>query len=131
MKKSLTRYISWYLMVAMFIIGIAPRADAGLVPSELMIVSQIDRTADFEKIQKVLEMKMVGDRLEKFGLTKDEIQKKLTTLSDQQIHGLALRIDDLKVGKDDVVGAVVVILVVAILVVLLLQLSGRRVIVTR
>jgi len=131
MNIPLMRYISWYLVIAMFIIGIAPRVEAGLAPSELIAMSQIDRTADLEKIQKVLEMKMVRERLEKFGFTQDDVQKRLNNLSDQQMHKLALQIDDLKVGKDDAVGLLIVLLVIAILVVLLLQLTGRRVIVTR
>lgn len=131
MKMLFMRHISWYLIAVMFVIGITPKADAGLMPSELIALSQADRTADLEKIQNVIEMKIITERLGKFGLTQDEIQKRLGSLSDQQIHKLALQIDDLKVGKDDALGVVIALLVIAILVVLLLQLTGHRVIVTK
>lgn len=131
MSMPLMRHISWYLIIAMFIIGITPRADAGLAPSALIAMSQTDRSADLEKIQKVIEMKMVSERLEKFGLAQDEIQARLGNLSDQQIHKLALQIDDIKVGKGDVLGVIIALLVIAVLVVVLLQLTGQRVIVTK
>ena len=113
----------------MFLIGIAPRVEAGVVPSELIAMSQTDRTADMEKVRKVIEMKMVGERLGKLGLTQNEVQTRLNSLSDQQLHKLALQLDDLKVGRDSGLGIVIALLLIAILVVLLLQLTGHRVIV--
>lgn len=130
MSMPLMRHISWYLIIAMFIIGITPKADAGLAPSAMIAMSQADRSADLEKIQKVIEVKMVSERLEKFGLTQDEIQARLGSLSDQQIHKLALQIDDIKVGGD-ALGVIIALLVIAVLVVVLLQLTGQRVIVTK
>ncbi len=129
MRIPLMKHISWYLVVAMFIIGIAPRVDAGLAPSELIATSQTDRAADLEKIRKVLEMKVVSERLGKFGFTQDEIQSKINNLSDQQMHKLALQIDDLKVGRDDALGIIIALLVIAILVIVVLQLTGHHVIV--
>ena len=128
MRIPLMKHVSWYLIIAMFIIGIAPKADAGIAPSEIIVMSQVDRTADLGKIQKVLEMKMVRERLEKLGFA--EIQSKLSSLSDQQMHNLALQIDDIKAGGDGL-GIVIALLVIVILVVLLIQLTGHRVVVTK
>ena len=130
MSMPLMRVVAMYLIIAMFIIGITPKADAGLAPSAMIAMSQADRAADLEKIQKVIEVKMVSERLEKFGLTQDEIQARLGSLSDQQIHKLALQIDDIKVGGE-VLGVIIALLVIAVLVVVLLQLTGQRVIVTK
>ncbi len=129
MKTILMRQVSWYLIVAMFLIGIAPKVDAGIAPSELVAMSQTDRAADMERIRQVIESKMVGERLGKLGFTQDEIRTRLQGLSDQQIHKLALQLDDLKVGRDDGLGIIIAILVIAILVVIFLQLTGHRVIV--
>jgi hypothetical protein len=129
MRIPLMKHLSWYLIIAMFIIGIAPKADAGIAPSEIIVMSQVDRTADLGKIQKVLEMKMVRERLEKLGFAQDEIQSKLSSLSDQQMHNLALQIDEIKVGGD--LGIVIALLVIVILVVLFIQLTGHRVVVTK
>ena len=129
MRIPLMRHVSWYLVIAMFIIGIAPRVDAGLAPSELIAMSQTDRAADLEKVRKVLEMKVVSERLGKFGFTQDEIKSKINNLSDQQMHKVALQIDDLKVGSDDALGIIIALLVIAIIVILILQLTHHRVIV--
>ncbi len=131
MRILLMRQVAWYLVFAMFIIGIAPKAEAGFTPSEVIALSKVDRAADLDRVQKTLETKMIRERLEKFGLTQDEINSRLARLSDQQVHRLALQLDDLKVGKDDALGVIIALLVIAILVVLLLQLTGHRVIVTK
>jgi len=128
MRIPLMKYIACYLVFAMFMISIVPRVGAGFIPSEIIAPPQLDRTADLQKIQKVLETKMVRERLENLGFTESEIQKRLNQLSDEQIHNLALNIDQLKVGGNGL-GVVIVILVIAILVVLLLQLTGHKVIV--
>lgn len=124
------KYISWYLVIVMFVIGIAPRVDAGLSPSETIAIPQFDRVSDIQKIQNFIEMKMVKERLEKLGFTQDEIQARLSQLSDQQIHQIALKLDDLKLGGDGL-EVVVLLLVIVILVVLLLQLTGHKIIITK
>lgn len=98
MRILLIKWITWYLVMAMFVIGITPKVYAGFSPSEVIALSPAERSADVQKIQKFLEMKKVGERLQEFGLTPDEIQARLSQLSDQQIHQLALKLDDLKVG---------------------------------
>jgi hypothetical protein len=123
------RYVAWYLVVVMFIIGIAPKVDAGLVKSEIIPLAYMDRSADLEKIQKVLETKAVSKRLAQLGLTQDEIQNRLTQLSDQQIHQAATKLDDLKIGGDGL-GLLIAVLVVIILAIVILQLTGHKVIVT-
>ncbi len=130
MRVPFMKEFAWYLVFAMFIIGIVPRVEAGFAPSELIALSKADRAADMEKIQKTLETKMIRERLEKLGFTQDEINSRLGQLSDRQMHQLALHLDDLKVGGD-ALGIVIALLVITILVVLLLQLTGHRVVVTK
>jgi len=123
------KHVAWYLVIAMFIIGVAPRVDAGLVESEITPLMQVDRTTELEKIQNFLETKAVSKRLEQFGYTQKEVQERITQLSDQQIHQIATKLDDLKIGGDGA-GIVIAILVVVILVIVILQLTGHKVIVT-
>lgn len=127
MRDPFFRLISWYLVGAMFLIGIAPRTEAGFSPSA-MIEADGNRQSDLAKIQQVIETKMVRERLEKFGFTRDEINSRLSQLSDQQLHQTAQNLDDIKVGGD-ALGVIIALLVIAILVVVLLQLTGRRVII--
>lgn len=128
MRIPLMKYIAIYLTFAMFILGIVPRVDAGFVTSEIITHQQIDRTADLQKIQKVIETKIVRERLENLGFTQDEIQTRISQLSDEQIHNLALNLDQLKVGGDGL-GVVVALLVIALLVVVIVYLTKHRVIV--
>lgn len=120
--------VAWYLVVAMFIIGIAPRADAAFSPSEQLALAQSDRAADLQKVQAALETKMVRDRLEKLGYAPGEIRARLGLLDDEQLHRLALNLDQLKVGGD-ALGVIVALLVIAVLVIVILQLTGHKVIV--
>ncbi len=122
--------ISWYLVFAMFLISIVPKVEAGFVDSDLSALSGIDRTKDIETIQKVLEMKAIKQRLENLGFTQEEINNRLSQLDDEQIHQLAIQLDELRVGGDGL-GVVIALLVIVILVVILLQITGRRVIVTK
>src|SRR4030065_1722568 len=115
MRIPLMRSVSLYWIFAMFLRGIAPKVDAGLAPSELIAMSQTDRNADLEKIQQVIEMKMVGERLWQLGFTQDEIRTRLNSLGDQQLHELALRLDDLNVGGDGGAGLTIVVLMILVL----------------
>ncbi|MFH2042723.1 MAG: PA2779 family protein [Acidobacteriota bacterium] len=128
MRIPFMKQVAWCLVFAMFIIGIVPRVEAGFAPSEIVALAKIDRAADLEGIQKVLETRMIKERLEKLGFTRDEISNRFSQLSDWQIHQLALQLDDLKVGGDGL-GVVIAILVIAILVVILLHLTGHKVII--
>ena len=123
--------ISCYLAIVMFIIGIAPRVDAAFAPSEIVGLVRTDRAADLGRIQKVLELKAVSERLKQLGFTREEVQGRLSQLSDRQVHQIALQLDDLKVGKDGALGIIIALLVIAILVVVLLKLTGHKVIVTK
>ncbi len=131
MKIPFMKHVSWYLVIAMFIIGIAPKIDASLVESEITPLKYVNRTADLKKIQKFLELKAISKRLEQLGLTQDEIHKRLSQLNDQQIHQISLKLDDLRIGKDDGLTLIIALLMIALLVVLILQLTGHKVIVTK
>ena len=127
MKGLFYRQIAWYLIAAMFIIGIAPKVDAGLSPSEF-IAAQFDRGQDSSAIRQVIENKMVSERLAQLGFTQEEVNSRLSQLSDQQLHKLAVNLDEIKTGGDGL-GLIIGLLVIAILVVILIQLTGHKIIV--
>ena len=129
MRIPLRKWIAWYLVLAMFVIGITPRVYAGFSPSEAIRLLPDERSSDVQKIQKFLEIKMVRERLKELGLSPDEIQARLNQFSDPQIHQLALKLDDLKVAGDDFLGVIILLLVIAILVVLLIQLTGHKIVI--
>ena len=129
MRIPLRKWITWYLVGAMFVIGITPRVYAGFSPSEVMNLSAAERSADLKKVQKFLEMKMVRERLKELGLTREEIQSRMDQISDQQLHQLALKLDNLTVAGDDGLGIIIGLLVIAILVVILVFLLQHRIVI--
>jgi len=128
MKMKMAKWVTWYMVTAMALIGITPRVDAAFSPSEALALLQSNQHSDLQKIQKVLESKMIREGLKALGFTQDEIQTRLSQLNEEQIHQLALKLDEMKVGGD---GAEVVIalLLIGILVVLIIYLSGHRVVI--
>ena len=120
--------LTWYLVAAMFVIGVTPNCFAGFSPSEITAPFQMERSHDLQKLQNFLETKMVRERLNDLGFTQEEIRMKLESLSDPQVHQLALRLDELKVAGDG--GAVLIIaLLVAILVVLIIYATGHKIVI--
>jgi hypothetical protein len=122
------KWMTWYLVAALFVIGITPRAYAGFAPSEGFALASGERASNLDKVQKFLEMKMVRERLKDLGFTPEEIQGKLKDLSDQQLHQLAVKVDDFKVGGDGL-GIIIAILVIAILVIIIIQLTGHKIVI--
>ena len=122
------KYIVWYLICAMFIIGIAPRLEAAFSPSEMLVLSPTARASDTETIRAALEHKLVRQRLADLGFSADEITARLSELSDEQIHYFASKLDQLRVGGDGL-GIIIGILVIVALVLLILHLTGHKVIV--
>ena len=129
MKRTFMRHVTWYLVVAMFVIGITPRVYAGFSASEVVGFSAIDRASDLGKIQNAIETKMIGERLKQIGLTPDEIQKKLSQLGDQQIHQLAQQLDELRVGGDSGWVAFGIVIGLAAIAVLVIYLSGHEIVI--
>ncbi|OPY72787.1 MAG: hypothetical protein A4E64_02775 [Syntrophorhabdus sp. PtaU1.Bin058] len=120
----------YYLAIAMFVIGIVPRVEAAFVPSQAIALPAADRAEDLGRIQTVLESKLVKQRLQDLGFAADEINARLSQMSDQQIHSFAQQLDDLRVGKDGL-GVVIAVLLIIILVIVMINLTtGHRVVVT-
>jgi Family of unknown function (DUF6627) len=127
MKRKLTNWVAWYMVTVMFLFGITPKVDAGFSPSEVIGQSQMDRSMDVEKVRKFLETKMIRERLHAFGFSQEEIQARLNLLTDDQIHQVALRLDELKVAGDGG-EAVIIVLLIAAVVLLVIYLMGYRVV---
>lgn len=121
MRRFSKRMLVSYLVVAMFAIGIAPNVNAGFSPSQLTGVMTESRQADLQCVRSFLEMKIVADRLAQLGFSPIEVQSRLSTLTDEQLHRLALKVNDIKVGGDGG-AAVIVVLVIVVLALIILRL---------
>jgi hypothetical protein len=122
MKKFLLRALVAYLVVAMFMIGITPQVDAGFSPSQMIGAGAAARDIDVQHVRSFLEMKVAADRFAQLGFTPGEVESRLSALNDEQLHQIALKVDQVKVGGDGV-GVVIAVLVIVVLVLLILRLA--------
>lgn len=121
-RNTLTvRNTTIFMIMVMTLISLAPRVEAGFISSGDSYTGAM-RDQDVSMITKVLENKVVKQRLQDLGFSEEEIQDRLSRLSDQEIHRLALQIDELTPGGD-VLGTVVVILLIIVLILVILRLA--------
>lgn len=122
------RQIALVLAFAMLAIGSVPAKSMAYVIGSDEVVAEHSREADIARIQRVLESKLVSDRLSQAGLTQDEINSKISQLSDDEVHSFASQLDSLYPGGD-ALGAVIALLIIVILVLVILKLSDRKIVI--
>ncbi len=127
MKVPFMKQAAWCLVVAFSLLAMAPQANAGLAPSTL-VLSDSERAQDLDTVRKALETKIVQERLLAFGFTNEEVSARLSLLSDEELHQLAAKADEIRVGGD---GAVAVILILVIAFLIYLVYTNQRVVITK
>ncbi|MBI1821503.1 MAG: PA2779 family protein [Nitrospirae bacterium] len=135
----LNKTVVLYLCMAILLIGAFP-ADlfamflSSSSPAEANPFSMFsaNREHDIKNVQKILETKLLQQRLKDLGLTAEQISSRISQLTDAQLHQISSKIDSMQTGGGgDGLGVIIALLVIAILVVVLLQVSGHKVIITR
>jgi len=104
---------------------------AGLAPSRSSGTTAIAsaRDADMVLAQRMLENKVVAQKLRDYGVTAEDAQIRLASMSDQDLHTLASASRGLPSGGDGATGAIIGVLIVVILVIVVLRLMNREVVV--
>ncbi|HEY3198507.1 MAG TPA: PA2779 family protein [Nitrospirales bacterium] len=127
LRQCCRKALTIYLILAMLVLGCLPYdAMAVMIPSDLEnagVSIGMDRDADIQKIQMVLESKLVMQRLSDLGLSVEEVQQSMAKLTTQELHNVASNLDGLQAGGD--LGLVIGILVVVVLVLLIIFLAKR------
>jgi len=123
---------SWtavFLVVSMGVLDIGPAA-AGLAPSRVSGATTIASTRDADLLvaQRVLENKVVAQKLRDYGVAPADAQARLANMSDRDLHTLASASKGLPSGGDGA-DALIGLLVVVILVIIILKLLHHDVIV--
>jgi hypothetical protein len=109
-----------YFMVWLIVIGCLPTEGMAMrIPSDATMTESgiTKRDADLQQIQTQLESKLVAQRLSDVGLTPPEVQERLASLTDEQLHQVAQNLDGLQSGGVlflilAIIGAVVVALAI-------------------
>jgi len=113
--------------MALLVLGSLPTdLMAALIPSDLDAAGLMvgaDRLADIQKIQSVLESKVVAQRLTDLGLSMQEVQQSMAKLTTEELHQIATNLDGLQAGGD--VGIIIAVLLVIALVLLIIFLAKR------
>ena len=137
-KYFINRTVIIYLCMALLVIGAFPADSFAMYlssssPASISVHSDsASREQNISNIQKVLETKVLQQRLKDLGLTAEQISSRISQLTDAQLHQISSKIDSMQTGGgDDGLGVIIALLVIAILVVVLLQVSGHKVIITR
>ncbi len=123
----LFRNTALVMVFLMALLGSIPRLDAAFIPSTESPEINI-QGKDLETVRQFIEQKAVKSRLEALGYSSEQIQSRLSGLSDQQVHQLASNIDSLATGGNGI-GAVIGLLVIILLVIVILKLLDKQIIV--
>lgn len=123
----LLRRIAIMLVVSMALISIVPQVEASFISSDESFSYNM-RQQDTATIKKVLEQKLVKQRLKVLGYSEDEVKARLDKLSDNELHRFATQLDTLTAGGD-ALGVLVAILVIVAIIALILFITGKRVVI--
>ena len=105
-----------------------PQAWAMLAPADLMTAASgksASRTEDLKTIQATLESKVIRQRLGEFKLTPEQVNQRMSQLTDAQVHQVATQMRTINPGGDGGLSIIVVLLVIGILVLLFVYLFKR------
>lgn len=127
MNDLLMRRIAILLVVSVAFISFVPRVQAAFVPSDESFASSM-RQQDIATVKKILEQKLVQQRLKTLGFSGDEVKARLDKLSDDELHRFATQLDTLAAGGDGL-GVLVAILVIVGIIALILFITGKRVVI--
>lgn len=87
-----------------------------------------DRGEDLARVQRVLESKMIAKRLEALGLTSEEIDSRLSGLTDGEVHSFAGQLESLYPGGNGL-GLLIAVLIIILLVIVILKVADKKIII--
>ena len=127
LKSMLARRVALLLVFSMTIISLVPKVDAAFIPSDESFQSTM-RQQDMAVVQKILENKLVKERLQALGYSDQEIDQRLAQLSDDELHQLATQLDSLAPGGD-ALWVIIALLIIVILIIVILKLTDKKIII--
>jgi len=133
-KKLYFRQIAIVVAFTMLIIGSIPAKSMGYMigaePAlQAVAGSSAARAESMAKLQRVLESKLVSEKLQTVGLTPSEVETRVERLSDQELHQFASQLDTLYPGGDGGFSIIIALLVIVILVMIILKINDRKIII--
>jgi len=124
-KTRFFRSVAICLVFSFFFVALIPKNSYAYIAAAEEMSST--RQTDEATVQRILESKAVSERLESFGLSAEEVDSKVSRLSDSELHSFASNLESVAPGQG--AGVVIAALVIILLLYALLQISGHRIIV--
>lgn len=118
------RRMAVIMVSIMFVVSFAPRGNAAFVATGDTITQEM-RTNDLAAVQKTLENKKVVERLETLGYSPQEIQARVSQLSDEELHKLSTRIENVSSGG--FIGVIIGVLLIVLLVVVIMEIEDDEI----
>jgi hypothetical protein len=119
MKEGLILRTIAACLVVVLIVGVAGRGQAlAMLAPTGEGAAAYNRASDQEKVQSLLERKVIQQRLKDLGYNAGDIERRMDRLSDAQVHQVAMRVDQQLPAGDG--GASLWIIVGAVLLLILL-----------
>ena len=120
------RLIAYLIIGWAFLLGGLPTNILAMPVSSKMLQNEAKslRQKEINKIYSLLEEKIVQKKLVNMRLNNNEIKARIAKLSDAQIHRLANRLDEIKVGGS-AGGAILIVAIVVGIIMLILYFTGR------
>lgn len=127
-KMSWAPRLALLMALVVALVTTAAKAEAAFVGSQESL-SQAMVQQDAATVQRVLQNKMVRERLAALGYSPAEVESRLAQLSDADRHALATQLDNLAPAGDGV-GLVIGVLLIILLIILIIKLLDKRVVVS-
>jgi hypothetical protein len=129
------RKAGWFVMLALVMAcwvgllgSLRGEAVAGVIASHGE-GGPTDRVADLDKVQALLEQKVVLEKLKEFGVSPAEAMAKIRSMSDADLHRLAQLSDRAAAGTDSALGFLIGVGILVIIVIVILKLMNKEVII--
>jgi methylglyoxal synthase len=114
-KTSLVIYLVLFLVAMVPLQSWAMMAPSSDVPQ---------RGAELAQIQTQLESKLVQERLSALGLSPTEVQERMQSLTDEQVHTVAQNLDGLQMGGDALIAILIIVGAVVLVLFLISAITG-------
>lgn len=125
MRRLRPRWLVWLVAAWGILVSGPPRLGSA---APLPPARAAEATGDLDTVRRLLEERVVRDRLRGLGVSEADLDLLWGRLSDEERREMAARVDELRAGGDPAAIALAISIIVAMVVILALELIGRRVI---
>ncbi|TAN61710.1 hypothetical protein EPN18_06135 [bacterium] len=118
------KQVAVIVIFGLFIIGSVPSESLAYMVGNGASNPISSRAEDMARLQRVLESKIISNKLSEHGFTQAEVKTRLDKLSDTELHQFSSQVDTLYPGGD--LGIIIALLVIVVLLFIIMKLSNKK-----